>query len=159
MPAATYTCKPEVVEGRFLTETLGAVRMPRAVFLREVDACIQKTMPEHTREAVKKAIWPTAETMPRFPIETFMAPRGCGCIVGELLVAEEAVSREDFASARYAVSVGDELRKLHGTELGNWLYDFGLQVDLHFKMHVRRDMEQVGSYPFQIILIEDEVVA
>lgn len=74
-------------------EKVPSIIVSREEFLEHVDAELESVgNPELTA-----AIRPVAETMPRFPMGTWINEhRGCGCIVGEYLIAKKQIDRAKF---------------------------------------------------------------
>ena len=68
-----------------------SVLMPREDFVAVVAKELRK--PGYP-EAIREDILATAETMPRFPFGTWInTDRGCGCVIGEYLIASAEVER------------------------------------------------------------------
>jgi hypothetical protein len=70
------------------------VFMPRSRFLELVDECADTIEDDYGVNLLPK-LRPVAERMVTFPLNTWVDDqRGCGCVVGEYLVAHEIVTRE-----------------------------------------------------------------
>jgi hypothetical protein len=86
----------------FLTqEEVKSTNMPRARFLELVEEGIQQLAdadwPAEDIEALRSEITPVVQTMPRFPLGTWMhSVRGCGCVVGEYIVATSELERAEI---------------------------------------------------------------
>jgi hypothetical protein len=85
----------------FLTqEEVKSTNMPRARFLELVEEGIQQLAdadwPAEDIEALRSEITPVVQTMERFPISSWMTPRGCGCVIGEYIVATSELKRAEI---------------------------------------------------------------
>lgn len=153
--------RTEIVElrGYLAAEEVGVVHMPRQEFLRLLERCIDLVEPEgyddvetedlarvELHAKLRAELLPVARTMPRFPLGQWMdGHRGCGCVVGEYLVASGAVDRavaaqrqllddgvldltvEEIDALGESLRVDRELDKM-----GDWgiaLYAFGINID------------------------------
>jgi hypothetical protein len=110
-----------------------AVRMPRERFLAIVKRTLQNEF-DDTPElyaALREELLPVARQMPRFPLQTWVSDtRGCGCVVGEYLIAHGEQSRRELAddTRRLGQSMTvDRLLNCH--PLGNSLRLFGIAID------------------------------
>jgi len=124
-------------------QEITVVVVPRRDFLGVVD----RTLTEYVaNEAVRADVRATAERMETFPFRTFLHPtRGCGCVVGEFLIARRqldriALTEQARADMRFnPVAEGfpgslssDTVERLLTEELGNDAEDvflFGNEVD------------------------------
>jgi hypothetical protein len=96
-PYSTATVRMGILE----QELVDVAYMPREDFLELVDdqLCVVGLTDEQRADLRK-----TAETMPRFPMDDWInSTRGCGCVVGEYLVAQDILSREDVAAGEMSV--------------------------------------------------------
>lgn len=83
----TYTVE-RMVLGELAREEVTAVRMPRARFMEVVESVLED-YPD-----LRDELLPVAQSMPRFPMGTWInATRGCGCVVGEYLIAASELDR------------------------------------------------------------------
>jgi hypothetical protein len=81
--------------GHITPQMVRAALMPRGDFLELVDRCLEETRVALGVDLTEK-LRPVAETMPHFPLGTWMhAERGCGCVVGEYLVVADLIDRAD----------------------------------------------------------------
>jgi hypothetical protein len=126
------TVKPEIVSGYTIT---------RAQFKEAVEETFDtmaETDHEEQADAVRAIIESTVGAVDRFPLGTWMdVDRGCGCIVGEALVATDAIERDalmliesdrerDEDVPRH---IGDLIGKSYPFELARALLWFGTEVD------------------------------
>jgi hypothetical protein len=123
-----------------------SVLMPRADFLALVEDEID-TGPYagDARDGLRRELLPVAKSMPRFPLGTWLdEERGCGCVVGEYLVARQEI--DDF-NARVVVAdaVGDNgqlttvRNLLRENPLGDALFEFGNRIDGRMRNLLRDD--------------------
>jgi hypothetical protein len=74
-----------------------SVDMPRARFMEIVEATLADFAP------LTDELLPVAATMPRFPMSEWQhTERGCGCVVGEYLIATSELSRAELANNEIA---------------------------------------------------------
>lgn len=144
--------------GRLGKASVYAVLMDRRVFLDTIDKTLTKYDPK-LQPAMRDEIWPVAETMTHFPFGTWMdAHRGCGCIVGEYLVAGGIIDRDQFATNPGYTSVHALLNNRHGRDLGGALEDFGNDIDQKLKNLINADfkfVDLIQPQPNVIIFDED----
>lgn len=121
---------------------------------------------------------PVAETMDRFPLGQWIAPdRGCGCLVGEYLVAdrvliEHAAHQEIRARfARFDRQPGDEddlpdenedrldvestLRRTH-PDIGRSLVEVGYRIDRRVRAHLLEEGVDVDHHhlPLSAVFVD-----
>lgn len=92
-----------VTAGILAQEEVRVIRMSRETFVDHVRECIE----EHYDypEAMLKELMPVAQSMTMFPFDSWLVPsRGCGCVVGEYLVARAAMDRADLVNAMVATT-------------------------------------------------------
>lgn len=140
-------------------EDVLAAIMPRADFLDEVDQLLRDNYDE-VHPSVRERIWPVAQTMERFPMGTWINPtRGCGCLLGEYLVAADLIQRQGFAQ-----DLIDDVEYAHEKlcdlvfELpnGNALWEFGNEIDSRLNMRLcANGVEGHVSGDIDVIVIED----
>src|ERR1044072_3861744 len=86
-------------------EIVATVTMPRADFLAAFDEVVAEGYETWDQSAGKYALKPfsdeivadlrhVAESMPHFPLHSWLTTRGCGCVVGEYLIAHDILKRE-----------------------------------------------------------------
>lgn len=87
----TYAAPQDIMVGHLTKGAVSAVYMPREPFLKMV----RQLVTEHCSDAIThRKLLTTARRMPRFPMGTWMHQgRGCGCLVGEYLVAADVMAR------------------------------------------------------------------
>lgn len=154
----------EVEVGAVERETVKAVRMSRQTFLSEVADTFERGYYDSGpgewvaySEEVRDKLVPIAETMPVFPLGSWVAPgRGCGCVVGEYLIAADLIDREDAATSAGRMRHADVEALLAEQEDGKALIEFGTRIDeaLHKRIGVHW-YDDVESKPV-VILIEDD---
>lgn len=147
---------PAVV-GVLKQESVLAVRMPRAQFLEAVDHVLDEMMVSagfwyevSDVEEVRALIRPVAARIERFPLSAWVAEsRGCGCLVGEYLIAHDLLSRESAASKGVSyVTVRNVLRSAHAEGVTRTLIEFGAAIDSYLRKLV------LGTECADVILIE-----
>jgi hypothetical protein len=87
---------------------IDAVFMPREDFLGVVQATLDNAIYEDYSPIADKVL-KTAQTIERFPFGAWLhTTRGCGCLVGEMLVADEVI--DEFNRRNQAdIPIDDEL--------------------------------------------------
>src|ERR687889_713374 len=87
--------------GAVRPEEVVAVRMPRARFLGLVDAeldCVAEEWGADVAGRLRDRLVPVARSMPVYPLGEWVTPgRGCGCVVGEYLIAARELDRAMLA--------------------------------------------------------------
>lgn len=91
-----YAIKPEML-GHLEQEEVEAIHMSRARFLELVEETFSKMdLPESRDADLRAELLPVASKMPTFPIGTWLsASRGCGCVVGEYLIARKQIDQHN----------------------------------------------------------------
>lgn len=113
-------------------QTIPSVRMSRERFMEIVEReleDIDDLLPE-----TKAELRETAQTMPRFPIGSWQDPeRGCGCVVGEYLIASSELSRLELAQnldlVNYWKARENVCTLLDAREDAYGLRKFGIEID------------------------------
>lgn len=111
------------------------VEMPRERFLALVDKALASVAVSFesvsTAERVRAEVLPIAETMPHFPVGKWGTERGCGCVVGEYLIAHDILTREEIAEQGDGFNVSAELDRLYwrDPQLGLAMRRFGFNID------------------------------
>lgn len=81
----------EIEVGILEMEKVSSVRMSRERFVALVEELLESG---EYGDSVRDKLIPVADTMPRFPFGAWITPeRGCGCVVGEYLVATSEIDR------------------------------------------------------------------
>lgn len=126
------------VKYEITTETMGilqpqevvVVHMPRMRFLELVNEMLQ---PEYEDIAPQMRL--TALEMERFPLAAWFNPtRGCGCLVGEFLVAQHIIDdrgawlAENAGASSYDLNI-NVLRLVRQQPNGDQLAAFGSAID------------------------------
>lgn len=97
--AQTPYQKETMTVGLLDEQEVTAVRMPRARFTTIFERTLEDRF-DYDPEivvALRKELLPVVETMPRFPLGSWVdTERGCGCVVGEYLIASGEQSRKQF---------------------------------------------------------------
>lgn len=131
--------------GHLQQEEIDIVRMPRARFLAIVGGLLDEDYPE-----LRDKLWPVAETMPSYPLgEWINEIRGCGCVVGEYLVATSELGRAGVVGAS---SVEDLISE---DPQGDLLLEFGEEVDGRLRDEVRALSGHGLGQHVDAVLIED----
>lgn len=155
------------VHGHLGTESdVSVVHMSREEFLDNVRIVVEHGGPPHFGinpdpakfVDVADELLQTAADMPRFPLGTWMhAQRGCGCVVGEYLIAREIIGREELATGEASVSA-----LLDDLPNGGALYQFGSDIDEHLGNVIRRagtrdagNRDATHYHTPQVIVIDD----
>lgn len=116
----------EIEVGILRTEKIRSVKMTRARFIEIVEETLMGYSPD-----VHDELMPVAKTMPRFPFSAWINPeRGCGCVVGEYLVATSEITRHNLAIEFNHVDTYSTIsRMLRSNPIGKELMDFGSAID------------------------------
>lgn len=148
MPEVLAPYEVETITAGFLEEEeIRVVRMPRSRFVQLVDELLVADYPQ-----LRDEILPVAESMIRFPLgEWIHRSRGCGCLVGEYLVATSEIEEYDRRIELTGYShdgIEDMIRRRPN---GNALASFGTRVDSHLTRHLAdtgllRDGHPTDSY-------------
>lgn len=121
---------PDVLElgyrvGNKRPRPVPVMRLSREGFLAEVSMAIATTAECYINFDAEdaQAIWATAAHMSHFPFGSWLTEdRGCGCVIGEMLIADNVVDR----------GLGDGLTVTEALDShvhGRALKSFGLQID------------------------------
>jgi hypothetical protein len=140
MPLTIESIEVGVLERK----TVPAVRISRKDFLGVVESVFEHGFydPEQGRyveypDSVRDKLMPVAETIAVFPFGNWVAPeRGCGCVVGEYLVAADIIDREDAASQTGRLRQNDVEALLREQEDGKALVEFGVAIDEGVQKHL-----------------------
>lgn len=149
----TQTYRPEyapVADGAPYTttwQTFGIVNvedvrvafMPRMRFLELVDDCIKWYADEYNAHGDAIALLPglreVALEMLTFPLGRWIhEDRGCGCVVGEYLVAREIIRSRDRTEQ---IPVDDLIEMQYPGAPGHLLTEFGMRIDRLVKDDLR----------------------
>lgn len=127
----------EIEVGILETQMIRSVNMSRERFLEIVEQTLDNG--EYS-DAVSEELIPVAQTMPRFPFSAWINPeRGCGCIVGEYLVATSEIDRYNLA-IEFDVPMSDQFntvsRLLSQNPLADQLQSFGGDIDEAIKNEI-----------------------
>jgi hypothetical protein len=141
----TVTPKPYTIDlmavGILEPQTIYSVYMPREDFLEVFDETLRYFSAEVAND-LDNELRPIAETMPRFPMSAWIAPtRGCGCVVGEYLIARAELDRAAFiedAFGPHPPNNRDIKVMLDDNPLGEHLLGFGNRIDAQLKGHLER---------------------
>lgn len=117
----------EIEVGILETQMIRSVKMSRARFVE----IVERTLEAYSQE-VHDELMPVAKTMPRFPFSAWINPeRGCGCVVGEYLVATSEINRYNLAIQFDNVDTYSTVsRMLRNNPIGSELMDFGSAIDI-----------------------------
>lgn len=130
------------------TATMGHVRQEEVRYMEipraEFERVVAETLGEDASDMLREEMTALAKTMDRFPFDNWIvAGRGCGCMVGEAMVARRVFSREDavamierdMKSALFEREFNVErlLREAVGPDEANGYDEFGLDIDLALK--------------------------
>lgn len=121
-------------------EEVPSIKMPRDTFVQLVRDTIDDNFGGGDDAAwLLGELIPVAETMPRFPLGTWInADRGCGCVVGEYLVATQEIDRHNLnaSGVRQSANSGvyDMLKRRD--DHGRLLLRFGSDIDDAVRIHV-----------------------
>lgn len=137
MHSAPYRVE-EIEVGMLAQETVRSVKMPRERFLE----IVEKTLLKGGYESIREDMMKTASAMPRFPLSMWLNPeRGCGCVVGEYLVAKSELDRAAYIASNThdgSIVMIDEL--LEENPLEEELVTFGNAID----RAIARELMNVG---------------
>lgn len=162
-----------VKTGTIVKSEVMGYTVTRSEFRMAVESALVTLSKRFTDPLVKRVreiVEPTAETIDRFPLGEWISPtRGCGCIVGEALVAADAINRYDFMKLEH----GSPFRLENGAydvysliehaydgdiDLANALYSFGNDVDLEVRALLpgdRRRASEEDKGLQRVVFIED----
>jgi hypothetical protein len=156
--------------GYLQEERIKVVFMPRKDFLDVVQATLDDARYEDYSPIADKVLR-TAQIIERFPFGAWLhETRGCGCLIGEMLVADEVIDVRNRTAAH--IPIDDELvldvrRKLIPTALQSMtklleeryppehaetLVDFGEVIDEAFQIHLDN---AAPDWNANAIIIED----
>jgi hypothetical protein len=146
--------------GAVRPEEVVAVRMPRARFLGLVDAeldCVAEEWGADVAGRLRDRLVPVARSMPVYPLGEWVTPgRGCGCVVGEYLIAARELDRAMLARTHIDVEdlLGDE-------QDGDALLMFGEGIDHRVRQEAYASVDERVIYAavgdrVDVIVIEDE---
>lgn len=114
--------------GKLVQEDIVVVHMSRARFLELIDKTLDLNSafgPERQPfAALRSKIWPVAEQMTTFPFLSWVNYRGCGCLVGEYLIAADLLDRKEYAGRNIEIH-----RMLPELDDGDRLRNFGVRLD------------------------------
>lgn len=141
------------------TETLGilvkervlTITIPRAEFLGAAHRALGEVGLEEVDE-VRSIVWPIALSVPQFPLNEWIdATRGCGCLVGESLVAA-GLDRAKLANmfGNGTADITGLAEDTFGVSAGRGMFLFGVAVD----REVRNVLD--GSFEAAAAIIEAE---
>ena len=137
-------------------ESVTSVDMPRARFIELVEEEINKfayeEWPEDEVEALRREVMPVAQSMPRFPLQTWMnSTRGCGCVIGEYIVATSELDRSaiNCMLGRGTTSIQILLSKNPHADI---LLSFGYAIDNAVTAEVGKDF--MNSEPESVEIID-----
>lgn len=148
----TYTVQIEKV-GILKPEDVRTVHMERKTFLNIVKRTVKECFDDSdTQKAVRKEIMPTAQTMPRYPLGRWFTDRGCGCVVGEYLVAKAEMDRAALVE-KFNDQVGISTM-LGENPLSYELQRFGYAIDSALENHLRQEGVGDGFYVSSVRSIE-----
>lgn len=133
------------------------VSMPRADFVAAVEECIEDWTRFGDGESaalLRRELLPVAATMERFPFGQWIATsRGCGCLVGEYLIAQpemdRAMMRDNVGNA--PENIRAELNKRLGKEDSDVMFSFGNEIDRFLKhylaerKHIKMDYSGIAA--------------
>lgn len=139
-----------ITAGFLEQKEIKVVHMPRETFMEIVtdlldhgthyctEECAEDCCEDHGFAAIRDEILPVAQEMVRFPVSEWLEPtRGCGCVVGEYLVATSELDRAALVAKYQTVSIEAMLSERPNSEM---LIAFGNQIDTALLDHV----EEVG---------------
>jgi hypothetical protein len=163
MPDTASAYEVEEIEvGQVNRQIVPAVRMPRETFVGLVRTLLDEggyrrdgDLHAFRETGIADKLLPVAQTMPVFPLGAWIAPgRGCGCVVGEYLVASNLIDRTEAAEYFVPADTIEEL--LREDPDGYALTRFGGQIDASVRDHlyVRGTTRTGGSGPLAVV-IED----
>lgn len=127
MSEQDYTYEVETLNIGILKQMpVRSVRMPRDRFV----ALVERTLTDRGySDAVRDEVMPVAGQMPRFPLGMWLdEDRGCGCVIGEYLVATGEIARAELVRR---INDNDATVRvlLRDNPNGPALEDFGYAID------------------------------
>lgn len=153
--------------GHLEKQRIKAVFMPRRDFLDIVQATLDDARYADYSPIADKVL-KTAQTMERFLFGAWLhKTRGCGCLVGEMLVADEVIDVRNRTAAHTLIddklvrlklipsdapSVTSLLKERYPDKLGETLIDFGEAIDEALQNHLSHVLPDWNS---EAIIIED----
>lgn len=171
----------------FESHVIEVIDITRSQYLQLVaDVIDSRETDAATHKQVQDILMPVARTMKRFPLGAWIAGRGCGCLVGEALVASHVFDDHnrlnELVEARYEaradhygpaparsnlqralreyVDIQDILRAAHGREAARVLEDVGCQMDHAIRLYVSA-YALVGSHSIvdAVVIVDDDATA
>jgi hypothetical protein len=155
--------------GRLRKQRRNTVEITRSEFLSVVNMTIDAYYGGDA-DFLRAELLPVAEKMPRFPLGTWLhSERGCGCVVGEYLVASREVgevqeineairkTRKGSLDRRRAIiaafksSSVEELLMTRNN--GRLLAEFGQDIDANVRDYIRGRLED-GVYATDVASVE-----
>lgn len=134
--------------GILAQQEVDVVRMPRARFLALVDDLLRSGY-----GSLRTKLWPVAQAMATFPLGDWInEDRGCGCVVGEYLIATSELGRAELAAraTRGTLRIDSLLAE---DSQGGALAEFGEEIDSRIRREVGPDP---GSqrYPDAVLIVD-----
>ena len=143
IPATPYPHKDIMVghfEGQYRVD---AIFMPRNIWLQMVESVLDGNIssffsvendPYKDYSSIREEMMDTASTMRHYPVGSWLVEgRGCGCVVGEHLIAMDVIERhedvDDFSVIRELDQMGDR---------GRVLKSFGNAIDQALRTHLMK---------------------
>lgn len=121
------------------------MHMPRQDFLDMVDGLLDRTPQLRTK------LRPIAEKMDRFPFSAWIHPdRGCGCVIGEYMVAHDIVTRGEFEPLNVQTLLYE-----YDPDNADQLERFGILIDEKVRAHVRTNLNW-GDYSVVEAVVFDD---
>lgn len=121
-----------------------AIEMPRADFLSLVEQTLDSS---HLYDSIRDDMIATANTVARFPLNEWIDAQrgcGCGCLVGEYIVANDIITRERRVNEH--VNVLDELQRAEPSRFDS-LFAFGAKIDTVVRDHLL-DTETITHHEY-----------
>lgn len=167
-----YTVQVETIEGPLREEEVSTVHMPRSAFLDLLSgllddledhdepvlfhvqddfvngvvlASVLASCTEEEIRTVREIVMPVAEVMARFPLNNWMVERGCGCLIGETIIAAGMTRREALALNMGSSMLG-HLTAKHGPRIGGLLFIVGGQIDKRLSAHLNARNVATGRF-------------
>lgn len=125
--------------GHLQEEEVVTLPMTRAEFCKIVEQVITETMPAAVPPSpeVVEQVRETAKTIERFPFSEWVDEiRGCGCLVGETLIAGDMDLRRKLAADEGHNGYDDLMDMVHAADPSGWLHGFGATIDRRLADHV-----------------------
>jgi hypothetical protein len=146
-----YEVRDEVA-GFLTKEEIQVVVMPRADFVKVVEDTLDDPLNEEEYAPIKDRMMKTARRIKRFALGTYIdSTRGCGCLVGEYLVAAHVINRKRVATREMSVT-----QALLVLPHGSLLSEFGELIDEVFVEFLKaRTPISVNAAYLDAIVIED----